>query len=91
MHRKVKLGGKGSETLPDAAHSRAYLSRCSVGTRPSESAEGKEAEAVNSMERVGDAGRRSHSVLTAGRSQDWPAEIGSKSAATCRRPLPGVA
>ena len=49
----------------------------SVGSRPSESAEGrepshlgKEAEIGNSTERVGDAGRRSHSALVAGRSQD---------------------
>ena len=49
---------------------RAYHSRRSVGARPSENIGGKEAEAGNSMERVGDAGRRRIPMFAAGRSQD---------------------
>ena len=49
---------------------RRYCRTRSVGPRPSESVEGKEAEAGDSKARIADAGRHSPLALAAGRSQD---------------------
>ena len=49
---------------------RRYCRTRSVGPRPSEGVEGKEAEAGDSKARIADEGRHSHSALAAGRSQD---------------------
>ena len=60
----------GTTAAPLVQRLRRYCSTRSVGPRPSESVEGKEAEAGDSKARIADAGRHSPLALAAGRSQD---------------------